>query len=154
MTLFFTAMAGGRFIGSRLARRYPGVSLLLAAIGIAIWGFLLFWLAPAPVPSLAGLFLAGLGIANFYPLTVAVATWAAPHLVDQATARLAVAGALALLTAPFALGALSDAAGMRWGFGIVVPLLVLAFVSLLAIRWLPLPDQAPAPVSAMPPAGS
>jgi MFS family permease len=154
MTLFFVAMAGGRFVGSRLARWYPSVSLLLAAIGVALGGFLLFWLAPTPVPSLAGLFLAGLGIANFYPLTVSAATSAAPHLVDQATARLAVAGGLALLTAPFAVGALSDAAGMRWGFGIVAPLLILAFAGLLSTRWLNLRAQAPAAVSALPPAST
>ena len=153
MTLFFVAMAGGRFLGSRLARRYPSVSLLLAAIGVALCGFLVFWLAPTPLLSLAGLFVAGLGIANFYPLTVALATGAAPHLVDQAAARLAVAGGLALLTAPLAVGALPDAAGMRWGFGIVAPLLMLAFAGLGATRWLTLRAQVPAPVSALPPAG-
>ncbi len=129
MTLFFVAMAGGRLLGSRLARRYRGVTLLLAAIVIALGGFLLFWLAAAPLVSLLGLFVAGLGIANFYPLTVAVATGAAPHLIDRATARLAVAGGAALLLAPLAVGAISDVAGMRWGFGIVAPLLLIAVVS-------------------------
>jgi len=129
MTLFFVAMAGGRLLGSRLARRYAGVTLLLAAIVIALGGFLLFWLAAAPLFSLIGLFVAGLGIANFYPLTVAVATGAAPHLIDRATARLAVAGGAALLLAPLAVGAISDVAGMRWGFGIVAPLLLIGFVS-------------------------
>jgi MFS family permease len=154
MTLFFVAMAGGRLFGSRLARRYPSVSLLLAAIGVAVGGFLVFWLAPAPALSLAGLFLTGLGVANFYPLTVALATGSAPHLVDQAAARLAVAGGLALLTAPFVVGALSDAAGMRWGFGIVAPLLVLAFAGLLMTRWLTLRAQLPRAISALPPASS
>jgi MFS family permease len=154
MTLFFVAMAGGRLIGSRFARRYPSVSLLLVAIGVAVGGFLVFWLAPAPALNLAGLFLTGLGVANFYPLTVALATGSAPHLVDQAAARLAVAGGLALLTAPFVVGALSDAAGMRWGFGIVAPLLVLAFVGLLTTRWLTLRAQLPRAVSALPPASS
>jgi MFS family permease len=107
-----------------------GLSLLLAAIGVALAGSYSFWLAPAPALSLSRSLSHGLGIANFYPLTVAAATGAAPHLVDQAAARLAVAGGLALLTAPLAVGALSDAAGMRWGFGIVAPLLVLAFANL------------------------
>ena len=154
MTLFFVAMAGGRLIGSRLARRYSGLNLLLAAIAVALAEFLLFWLASAPALSLAGLFLTGLGIANFYPLTVAAATGAAPHLVDQAAARLAVAGGLALLTAPLAVGALSDAAGMRWGFGIVAPLLILAFANLLlSTRWLTGRNQAVMTASALPPAG-
>ena len=154
MTLFFVAMAGGRFIGSRLAWRYPSVSLLLVAIGVAVGGFLVFWLAPAPALNLAGLFLTGLGVANFYPLTVALAAGWGPYLVDQATARLAVAGGLALLTAPLVVGALSDAAGMRWGFGIVAPLLVLAFLGLLTTRWLTLRAQLPRAVSALPPTSS
>jgi MFS family permease len=137
MTLFFAAMTGGRFIGSRLARRYAGVSLLLAAIAVALGGFLLFWLGPAAAVSLPGLFIAGLGIANLYPLTLSAASGAAPHLIDQATARLAVASGAALLTAPLVVGAISDAAGMRWGFGIVVPLVLAAFAGVLvAIRWL------------------
>ena len=137
MTLFFVAMTGGRLAGSRLARRFGAVPLLLAAIAVALGGFLLFWLAPVAAVSLPGLFVAGLGIANLYPLTIAAATSAAPQVIDRATARLAVAGGGALLTAPFAVGALSDAAGMRWGFGIVAPLLVGAFAAtLLSGRWL------------------
>lgn len=138
LTLFFVAMAGGRIIGSRLARRYRGVNLLAGAIAIALAGFLLYWLAPVPALSLTGLFVTGFGIANLYPLTVAVATGAAPNLVDRATSRLAVAAGTALLTAPLVVGAVSDVAGMRWGFGIVVPVLVLAFAgALFAARLLP-----------------
>ena len=150
MTLFFVAMAGGRIIGSRLARQYRGVNLLAVAIVIALVGFLLYWLAPLPALSLTGLFVAGFGIANLYPLTVAVATGAAPDLVDRATARLAVAAGSALLTAPLIVGAVSDVAGMRWGFGIVVPVLVLAFAgSLIAARLLPIAPEIQ-PVSAVP----
>jgi fucose permease len=137
MTLFFVAMTGGRFIGSRLARHYSGMVLLLAAIVVALGGFLLFWLGPAAVVSLPGLFIAGLGIANLYPLTVAAATGVAPRLIDQATARLAVATGSALLIAPFVVGVISDAAGMRWGFGIVAPVLLAAFIgATISRRWL------------------
>jgi MFS family permease len=137
MALFFAAMAAGRLIGSRLVRHFPGTTVLLAAIVVALGGFLLFWLAPSPLLSLPGLFIVGLGIANLYPLTVAAATGAAPHLIDQATARLAVATGTALLIAPLVVGAIADAAGMRWGFGVVVPLLLAAFAgTFIAIRWL------------------
>lgn len=130
MTLFFAAMAGGRLIGSRLAWRFASAHLLYAALVIALAGFLLFWLAPGATLSLIGLFVAGLGIANFYPLTIGVATGAVPELIDIATARLAVAAGSALLLAPLVVGAISDLAGMRWGFGIVAPLLIAAFACL------------------------
>jgi MFS family permease len=83
-------------------------------------------------------------------LTVAVATGAAPDLVDRATARLAVAAGTALLTAPLVVGAVSDVAGMRWGFGIVVPVLVLAFAgALVAARLLPAATEGQ-PTAAVP----
>jgi hypothetical protein len=85
-----------------------------------------------------------LGIANLYPLTLSAATGAAPHLIDQATARLAVATGSALLTAPLVVGLVSDAAGMRWGFGIVVPLLLTAIIGVLvASRWLKIETHGP-----------
>jgi MFS family permease len=143
MTLFFVAMVGGRLIGSRLAWRFASAHLLYAALAIALVGFLLFWLAPGATLSLTGLFVAGLGIANFYPLTVGVATGAVPELIDTATARLAVAGGSALLLAPFVVGAIADLVGMRWGFGIVAPLLFAAFACLvLAMRLLGMERQA------------
>jgi MFS family permease len=144
MTLFFVAMTGGRWVGSRLARRYRTLPLLLGAITVATAGFLVFWLAATALISLPGLFIAGLGIANLYPLTLGAATGAGAHDIDRATARLAIAAGGALLTAPLAVGAISDVAGMRWGFGIVTPLLLAAFAcALLSGRWLRLRGEEP-----------
>ena len=155
MTLFFVAMTGGRLLGSRLTRHFRAELLLLAAISVALSGFLVFWLAAHPLLSLAGLFAAGLGIANLYPLTLATAAGAVPDRIDQATARLAVATGTALLIGPLAVGALSDAAGMRWGFGIVVPVLILAFAGVLvATRRLSAPAPTTSAVSTMPPVAS
>jgi hypothetical protein len=108
--------------------------LLLAALGLALAGFPIFWLAPAPLVSVAGLFVAGIGIANFYPLTIAAAASAAADRPDQATARLAISGAGAMLTVPLIVGLISDLVDMRWGFGIVLPLLVAALAGTIAGR--------------------
>jgi MFS family permease len=134
MSIFFAAMVAGRTLGARLARQHPGSGLLLGALALALTGFPIFWLVDRPAISLIGLFVAGMGIANFYPLTVAAAASVVPNRPDQATARLAIAGAGALLTVPLVVGAISDAVGMRWGFGIVVPLLLAAVVATTAGR--------------------
>jgi fucose permease len=134
MSVFFTAMVAGRTVGARLARRYPGTRLLLAALVTALVGFPVFWLSPLIAPSIAGLFVAGVGIANFYPLTVAAAAGAAPDRADLATARLAISGAGALLIVPLLVGAISDLVGMRWGLGLVVPLLLCAVAATVAGR--------------------
>ena len=134
MSFFFAAMLIGRFVGARLTRRWAVTGLLLAAIGVALVGFPLFWLAPAPVVSIAGLCVAGVGTANFYPLTIGLATGLAAETPGLATARIAGAGASAVLVAPLAVGAISDAIGMRWGFGVVLVLLVGALTAVTAVR--------------------
>jgi MFS family permease len=143
MSVFFAAMVAGRFAGARLARRVPGTTLLIAALLVASVGFPVFWLTPIPVASLAGLFVAGFGIANLYPLTVATATGIVPHLADRAAARLAIAGAAALMLAPLLVGVLADAVGMRWAFGIVLPLALTAtIVTIVATCSAPQPTPA------------
>lgn len=124
MAIFFGAMAVGRLAGSRFARRMAAPRLLRGALGVALLGFLLFWLGPNRVASLGGLLVVGLGIANVYPLTVAVAAGTAPGLTDLATARLALASGGAVLLAPLALGAVADRVGIGRAFGVAVPLLI------------------------------
>jgi MFS family permease len=135
MSIFFGAMVAGRIAGARLTRRHPGGRLIIVALGFTLVGFPVFWLAPDPVLNLIGLFVAGIGIANFYPLALGAATDAAASMPDRATARLAIAGGSSLLIGPLIIGSISDLVGMRWGFGLVVPLLVgAAAVTLVAQR--------------------
>lgn len=131
MSLFFAAMIAGRFTGSRLARTFRGPTLLIGAFALALAGFPVFWFGPNAAIALAGLFVAGLGVANFYPLSIAVATGVAADQADLATARLAIAGGSALLIVPFIVGAVSDVIGMRWGLGIVLPLIAGALTAVL-----------------------
>jgi fucose permease len=134
MSVFFGAMIAGRILGSRLARKRTNSRLLLGCIVVALIGFPFFWLGQTSWISLAGLFVAGIGIANFYPLTVAAATSTIPDAVERAASRLAISGGGALLLTPLAVGAISDAVGMRWGLGLVMPLLIgaLALVAVVA----------------------
>lgn len=129
MAAFFLAMLIGRVIGSRLTRAFPGLLVLAVSLGIALVGFPLFWLVPLPFVRIVGLFIVGLGLANVYPLGVALATGAAPCQADHASARLSVAAGLSALIAPFILGALADHIGIGPAFGIAIPLLLLALLA-------------------------
>ncbi len=129
MAAFFLAMLIGRVIGSRLTRAFPGILVLAASLVIALIGFPLFWLAPLPFVRVVGLFIVGLGLANVYPLGVALATGAAPSQADRASARLSIAAGLSALIAPFILGALADHIGIGQAFGIAIPLLLLALLA-------------------------
>jgi fucose permease len=128
LSVFFVAMLTGRVLGARLARRLPPARVLLITLCTALAGFPLFWLSAAPLSSLIGLFVVGLGVGCVYPLAISVGVEAAAGHTDTATARLGLAGGGAILTAPFVLGAFADRVGIERAYAVVVPLLVAAVV--------------------------
>jgi fucose permease len=136
LSVFFAAMLAGRLVGSRLARRVEGASLLLVTLLVALVGFPAFWLSEIPALALVGLFVTGLGVGSVYPMSVSGAVDALPHGTDTATARLGIAGGGAVLVAPLLLGAFADSVGIVAAFGaVVIPLLVAAVsLSFLARR--------------------
>jgi MFS family permease len=134
MSAFFIAMVSGRYIGSRIGHRVNAIDVLMLAFVIGIAGFLLFWLAPVGLIRVGGLFLAGLGIANVYPYVASLATELAPGRADVAMAKLLWTGSLAILLSPFVLGVLGDAIGIRRGFGVLAPLLLIALVGTISLR--------------------
>jgi MFS family permease len=136
LSVFFVAMLAGRILGSRLARWLSSRTLLLATLCVAFAGFPLFWLSGVPALSLLGLVIVGLGVGSIYPLAIAVSVAAASDRTDTATARLGMAGGVAILTAPFVLGALADRVGIERAYGIVIPLLLAAVVLTLVAWWM------------------
>lgn len=131
-SLFLAAMVTGRLLGSRILRRADSRWLMLAALGLAVLGFLLQWqLRPLPVVAL-GLTLAGLGVANLYPLSLSLAVGAAPDQLDAASARASLASGTAILLLPLLLGRLADLLGIAAAYGLVGVLLALSLVLVLA----------------------
>lgn len=124
-------MVIGRAGGAAVTRRYAPVPVLYASLALALAGVLLVWMSPLPLATLAGLALAGVGVANLYPLTLAQALAAAPAQSALASARAALASGGAILTSPLLLGALADRAGLLRGFG-VIPVAILVAVAVLA----------------------
>jgi MFS family permease len=128
-SLFLVGMAAARFLAAPITRLLPDTRVvILASIGVAGAGFLLFWSAPVLVAAAAGLAVTGFGVALLYPTIVSlvVATW--PHAPDRAAARAALASGLAIGVTPLVLGRLSDAIGLRAAYLIVPALLVVLAV--------------------------
>jgi fucose permease len=135
MSVFFGGMIAGRAAGSRFSRKIAPKRLLPAALLVAAIGFPVLWLAPAGWLAVVGLAVAGLGIANVYPLSIAAAAAAASGRTDQAIARAAIGTAGAILLAPLALGALAGEFGLAAAFGLGLPfLLVGLMLAGLAVR--------------------
>jgi MFS family permease len=129
-SLFLLGMATSRFLAAPITRRLAAPrTLILACVAVAAAGFALFWSGPSLALAGAGLVVTGLGVALLYPTTVSrvVAAW--PYAPDRAAARAALASGLAIGGAPFLLGRLSDATGLRTAY-LIVP----ALLAVLAVR--------------------
>lgn len=129
---FFLAMLLGRTLGTRLAGRLEAQVVVLASLGLALGGFLAYWLGAWAWLQLAGLFVTGLGIANLYPFVVSLALGAVAGPLEAASARISLASGLAILVAPFMLGALADLTTLRSAQALL-PLLLLG--ALANVAW-------------------
>jgi MFS family permease len=122
-TLFVVGMLAGRLAlglgvgASTTVRRSAWLGLGLAGVGAGI-----VWVATTTLVAGAGLFLAGAGVAVLYPLGVTAALASVPAEPARAGTRLTMANGLAVLVAPFLLGAIADAAGVAAGWTTVLAL--------------------------------
>ena len=135
VSIFLAAMILGRLLGSRLVQRFSTRTVVTGSILVAGIGFLLFWNAPSIIGGLLGLFITGLGVANFYPLILSLAIGAANGETTQAGARATLASGTAILILPLALGSLADSIGIHQAYGIVIILLTgIVLIQLVAER--------------------
>ncbi|MFI6762844.1 MFS transporter [Micromonospora sp. NPDC050417] len=109
----------GRLLGAGLTRR-PGrtVTLLYASLVLTFASIVLFWMTGQPVLAVVALFLSGVGIANLYPLALALTLEAADGQEDHANARSQVVLGVLAAVFPFLLGSLADQYGLTAGFAL------------------------------------
>jgi MFS family permease len=133
LSLFVAGELVGRLAGAWLTRR-PGraAGLIGIALGVAMAGFLVLWLARGAPVSASALFVTGMGIGNLYPLSLALALGAGGGRTDHAMSRVQVSVGVAIGTAPLLLGILSDHLGVLRAL-IVEPALIVAAAVVLAI---------------------
>jgi len=142
-SLFIAGMLVGRIaLGAGLGgtTRFPRwVELALVVIAL---GGVIVWTSSSPVASAVGLLLAGLGTATLYPLGMAMALARADGAPAAAGARMTLASGAAILVAPLALGAVSDALGVVAGWPLVIALCAVA-----ALVYRSLGDRGRAPAA-------
>lgn len=135
MSLFFFAEMLGRFLGSISSRRFSAQQMLTVALCVGGPGFLLFWLGPTTQIHILGLFIAGLGIGNLFPLTFTIVLSQAPDQAGSAAARCSLGGGIASFCAPLILGRAADMVGLQNAYGFVLVLFVLACAMTIFARY-------------------
>ncbi|WP_181156813.1 MULTISPECIES: sugar MFS transporter [unclassified Microbacterium] len=127
----FLGILIGRMAGAVMTRRVGNtVPLLYGSLLVTAASFVLFWMTDEPLVAIVGLFVCGIGVANLYPLALALALDAAPGQEDQANARSQLVVGLVAAASPFVLGGLADQFGLFVAFAIE-PVLIVAGVLLL-----------------------
>ena len=123
----------GRLLGARLTRRPGrGTPMLYASFALTAAGFLLFWLTGRPALAILGLFVCGAGIANLYPLSLALTLDAARGREDQANARSQVVLGVVAAVSPVLLGGLADRFGLATAFTLEPVLIGIGLLTLWA----------------------
>ncbi|MGC4757622.1 MFS transporter [Micromonospora trifolii] len=123
----------GRLLGAGLTRRTGRtVPLLYASLALTFASVVAFWMTGQPVLGVVALFLSGVGIANLYPLALALTLEAADGREDQANARSQVVLGVLAAAFPLLLGGLADQYGLTAGFALEPVLIGLCLLMLWA----------------------
>ena len=131
---FFAGMLIGRTVGVRLFRIFSLANLFFGAAVTVLIGFVAYWGSSQPGIVIAGLFVVGLGVANFFPLILSLAMGAAGAASDRASTRTMIAPGIALLITPPLLGAIADRAGLHAAQVMIAVFVLLAGVAFFTAR--------------------
>jgi MFS family permease len=118
-TAFMSTMAGGRFIGDRLATRL-GTKRMLQWSGIVIAAGLLLAISfPGLVVSTAGFLLVGIGVSSVVPLVYGAAGKSPNFSPGVALAAVSTIGYLGFVAGPPLIGFIAEASSLRWSFALI-----------------------------------
>jgi MFS family permease len=125
--------AATRFFADGFVERFSPVAVartLLTVLGI---GSITVFFAPTDLIALLGLGLLGVGTAVIFPLAMSAAAQRSDRAAAINVAALAQLSFVAFLLGPPLLGFVAEHFGVRWSFGIGLPLVVLSFVAANAL---------------------
>lgn len=128
------AQAIARFFADRFVEKHRPVAVARVLLGVLGAGTLLVFAAPAGWAALLGFALMGVGTSAIFPLAMSAAAQRTDRAPATNVAALAQFSFVAFLLGPPLLGYVAQAFGIRWAFGIGLPLVALSFAAAGALR--------------------
>lgn len=128
------AQAVTRYLADRHVERHSAVKVarvLLTVLGV---GVALVFVAPHPALALLGFALMGMGTSVLFPLAMSAAAQRTDRPAALNVAALAQFAFVSFLLAPPLLGFVAEHIGIRWAFGIGLPLVALSLLATPALR--------------------
>lgn len=121
------AQAAARLSADRFVQRHGPVRVARSLHLLLLAGASLVLLAPRPALALLGFALIGLGTSAIFPLAMSAAAQATDRPAAVNVAALAQTAFIAFLAGPPLLGWVATAWGIRWSFGVTLPLVLLGW---------------------------
>jgi MFS family permease len=135
------AQAVTRFFADPFVERYSPTAVsrvLLRVLGV---GVLLVFFAPSDWLALVGFALMGVGTSVIFPLAMSAAAQLTDRPAPTNVASLAQISFVAFLLGPPLLGSVAEHFGIRWSFGVGLPLVILSIVCARALGTKPLKHE-------------
>jgi MFS family permease len=130
-----------RFFADPFVERYSPTAVARVLLGVLGAGVLLVFFAPTGWLALVGFALMGIGTAVIFPLAMSAAAQLTDRPAQANVASLAQVSFVAFLLGPPLLGYVAEYFGIRWSFGIGLPLVVLSIVCVGALGTRPLKHE-------------
>ena len=127
------AQAAARWVADGLVERHGPLRVARTLQGLLGAGAALVLLAPHAALALLGFALIGVGTSAMFPLAMSAAAQATDRPAAVNVAALAQTSFLAFLVGPPLLGWVATSLGIRWSFGITLPLVLLAWWACTAL---------------------
>ena len=122
------AQAVTRFFADSFVDRWSPVTVARALLAILLVGSLLVFFAPLQWLAYVGLALIGVGTSALFPLAMSAAAQRTDRPAAVNVAALAQISFVSFLLGPPLLGYVAEHFGIRWAFGIGIPLVLIALL--------------------------
>lgn len=133
-----------RFFADGIVERYSPAGVSRVLLALLFVGVLVVYFSPAPILSLIGFALIGIGTSVIFPLAMSAAAQRTDRPSVINVAALAQTSFVVFLLGPPLLGLIAETFGIRWSFGVGLPFVVLSFFMAGALGTRPAPKQVPA----------
>jgi MFS family permease len=130
-----------RFFADPFVERYSPIVVSRVLLGVLGVGVLLVFFAPSDGLALVGFALMGVGTSVIFPLAMSAAAQLTDRPASTNVASLAQVSFVAFLLGPPLLGYIAEDFGIRWSFGVGLPLVVLSIVCAGALGTKPLKHE-------------
>ena len=120
------AQGATRYVADRFVERHSPLAIARTLLGVLGLGTLMVTFAPASVVALLGFALMGVGTSVMFPLAMSAAAQRTDRPAATNVAALAQISFVSFLLGPPLLGLAAEHWGIRWTFGLGLPLVVLS----------------------------